>query len=364
MAAWKFVAGPRDGGDPQAELTAATARRVTVRLGAPSDAAFSLDGRHEQALSVVELATDLWCFRDRTLLHRGRIGSGTDEINTDTHTCTFTAPDYQALLERRFLHDTDKLSYTQEDQAFIAWQLVQATQAKTGGDLSITRGAGQTTGYLRSKLYQAGKPIGASIGQLGDLASGFDWEIDPQLRLNIYTPQRGRDTDVVLDLGGAVADVTRALSPADYANAVRATAAADPRAPEYREATDIATRPEGRLELDQGFPDILEQTTLAARATSLLADAQVLRPSYTLTLAPGRYPGPEALWLGDTGIVRIRSGRLDIAERLRVHEISFEPGPDGDETVRITVGHPSPARQFASRLRATDARLSVLERNA
>jgi hypothetical protein len=359
---WKFVAGPRDGSDPQAELTAATGRRVTFRLGAPADAAFTLDGRHEQAVGITELATDLWCYRDRALLHRGRIGPSSDALTPDTHSCTFNAPDYRALLDRRFLHDGDKLAFVDEDQASIAWQLVQAAQAKTAGDLGIARGTGQSTGNLRSPVYRAGEPIGASIGSLGDVESGFDWEIDAQLRLNVYTPDRGRATEEALDYGGAVTHVDRAFTPGDYANAVRAISDADPRAPEYREAADLATRPEGRFETSRGFPGILEQSTLAARATALLADAQVLRPSYTLTLKAGRYPGPETLWLGDTAIVVIKSGRLQIADRLRVYEITFEPGRDGTETVKVTVGHPNPAGQFAARARAADARLATLER--
>jgi hypothetical protein len=323
---------------------------------------FTIDGRHEQAAGITDLATDLWCYRGVQLLHRGRIGTSGDELDADTHTSTFNAPDYRALLDRRILYDSDKLSYVAEDQSSIAWQLIQATQGKSGGNLGITRGTGQTTGYMRTRTYQAGKSIAESITQLGDAATGFDWEIDPNLALNVYNPERGRDTDVVLDYGGLASKVSRTLNPGEYANAVRATAAADPRAPEYRTAADILTRPEGRFELDQGFPDVLEQATLSTLADGLLADSQTLRPAYTLTLRQDGYPGPDELWLGDTAIVRIKSGRLNVAEAMRVMELTFEPGSDGEEVVRVTVGHPNPAGQFAARLRATDTRLSLLER--
>lgn len=362
MPLWQFAVGPAGVG-ADTELTAATGRRVTVRLGQPSDAAFSLNGRHEQAAEVEELVSDLWAYRDGALLHRGRVGTSSDEVSAAAHTCTFNAPDYRALLERRYLYDGDKLSYVQEDEASIAWQLVQLTQARPGGALGITRGSGQTTGFRRDRLYTAGKGIGESISQLGDLSGGFDWEIDPLLRLNVFNPQRGNDTDEVLEFGGAVVSFTRALTPAEYGNAVRASAAADPRAPEYRAVPDIATRPEGRFEIERGFPDILEQSTLAAKADYLLAEAKVLRPTYTLTLAPGRYPGPEKLWLGDTCLLALRSGRLDESSRQRVMEISFEPGVDGDETVRITVGRPTLATRAAERTRSTERRLSVLERS-
>jgi hypothetical protein len=361
MARWQFLAGPAAGG-PEAELTAASARRLTVRLGQSSDVAFTLDARHEQAQVVDELASDVWIYRDRQLLHRGRVGVSSDQGGADSHTATFNAPDYQALLERRHLYDGDKLSYVQEDEASIAWQLIQATQARPGGDLGITRGTGQTTGFLRDRLYTAHMSVAESIGQIGDLADGFDWEIDAFLRLNIYNPGRGRDTDVVLDYGGAVDSFARSINPAEYGNTVLATAAADPRAPEYRTVSDIASRPEGRFEIERGFPDILEQSTLAARADYLLAQMQELAPSYTLTLAAGRYPGPESLWLGDTCITSVRSGRLDEHLRMRVVEISFDVGESGDETVRVTVGTPSMSEQFAQRLRSTDRRLKTLER--
>lgn len=359
-ATWKLLAGPPAG--PDTELTAAKGRRLTVRLGQASDVGFTIDGRHEQAMGITELASDIWVYRDQELLHRGRTGTTSDDVNADSHRTTFNAPDYRALLERRYLYDGDKLSYVQEDEASIAWQLVQATQGKTGGDLGITRGSGQTTGYLRDRLFTAGKSIAESISQTGDLSGGFDWEIDPQLRLNIFNPARGRDTDVVLDYGGAVSSFTRAVLPAEYGNAVRAVAGADPRAPETREAADLASRPEGRFEIERGFPDILEQSTLAAKADWLLTDSQVLRPSYTLTLKPSRYPGPRNLWIGDTCIVSIRSGRLDEHSRQRVMEIAFEPDGDGSETVRVTVGRPDPAGQFPQRMRRLDGRLSVLER--
>jgi hypothetical protein len=361
MPRWQLLAGPAADG-PQIELTTATARKITVRLGQPCDVAFSINGRHEQAADITEFVTDIWAYRDRQLLHRGRVGTTSDDVNTDSHTTTVNAPDYRALLDRRHLYDGDKLSYVQEDQAAIAWQLIQATQGKTGGNLGITRGSGQTTGFLRDRLYTAGISTAEAITQLADLDGGFDWEIDPQLRLNLFNPQRGRDTDVVLEFGGAVASFSRAVLPAEYGNAVRAIAGTDPRAPETREAADLATRPGGRIEIERGFPDILEQSTLAARADYLLADAQVLRPSYTLTLAPGRYPGPQALWVGDSCIVAIRSGRLSEHDRQRVMEISFEPGADGDETVRVTVGRSTPAGLFGQRMRRLDGRLSVLER--
>jgi hypothetical protein len=361
MPGWKLLAGPASDG-PDTELTAATGRRFTCRLGQPSDLAFTLDGRHEQAAAVTELATDVWAYRDRVLLHRGRVGTSSDTGTADTHSTTFNAPDYRALLERRYLYDGDKLSYVAEDQASIAWQLIAATQGRTAGNLGITRGSGQTTGFMRDRLYTAGKSVGESISQLAELADGFDWEIDPQLRFNVFTPRRGRDTEQVLDYGGAVTEFSRAVTPADYGNAVRASAAADPRAPAYREAADLASRPEGRFELERGYPDILEQSTLEARADYLLADAQVLRPSYTLKLAPDRYPGPDALWVGDTCLVSIRSGRLDETTRQRVMEITFEPGVDGDEVVRVTVGRPDPTGQFPQRMRTIDRRLSVLER--
>lgn len=361
--AWKLVAGPRDGADPRVELTAATGRRVTVRAAQSSEVTFTINGRHPQAAGLVDLASDVWCLRDRELLHRGRLAPSTFGIDTDRHTETLSAPSYRALLAARFLRAGDKRAFTAEDQASIAWQLVQIAQGRPGGNLGITRGVGQTSGFLRSRQFDSEQSIASALDSLAvQDTGGMAWDVDEHLRLNLYHGGRGRQTDVVLELGGAVARVDGAFLPADhYANAVAGTRSGDQRAPEYRDAADVATRPEGRWEAVRPFPDVLEQATLASATAAALADLQVKRPALTLTLRPGRYPGREALWVADTCLVRLRSGRRTLDERLRVEELTFEAGDDGTETVRVTVGHPAPAGD-AARLRDYDARLAVLER--
>ena len=53
----------------------------------------------------------------------------------------------------------------------------------------------------------------------------------------------------------------------------------------------IGTDPRGRWEAAAGYPTIVEQATLTARAPWLLDQSSTLCPVYWVTLAPGRWEG-------------------------------------------------------------------------
>lgn len=357
MAEWQFVAA---NGAQQIDLTAATGRKLTARLWSPSEASFTIDGRNEQATVLMELATDLLVRRNGVDLYRGRVGATSDSIGADTHSVDVPTGDYRALLLRRLLYDDDELDWT-GDQSDIVWGLVEATQARAGGDLGITRGVGAVTGVSRTVDYEPGASIGEAVQQLAQLDDGFEWDISPALELDVYYPQRGQvgGETVVLDYGGLVSGVQRNVDPGNYANALRVTGDAA-LTPEVREAADLATRPEGRWDAQVGLTTIQQQPLLAARADWLLGVRQVVTPSYTLQLRPGGWEGPAHVWLGDTCRLSISSGRLAVDTLLRVVEVSVDLPGDGDEVVSLTLGS---ARQSMGGLLADNLlRLGQLER--
>lgn len=354
--AWQFVIGPASGGHEVA-LTAATRRRLTVRLTSPSEASFVINGRHSQAAAVDELASDLHVLYTppapgaRTvLLYRGRIGPTGDDLDETTHGLTVSSMDYREVLSRRILYASSTLAWTATDQAEIAWQLISQTQSRAGGHLGISKGVGHPAGVLRDRTYEAGDSIGERIQELSEVIDGFDWDIRPAsasaLALDIWGA-RGADRGVVLEHGGLVRTVRREVAVTDYANSIRVTGdqtGPTPPTPQERTATDIATRPEGRWDRALTAPGIVTTATLAERADWLLDDAQVVQPSYTLGLRAGGWAGPEHLWLGDTVLLVIQSGRLAVAGvPLRVQELAFGlPDDGGPETVQVTVGRPRP----------------------
>lgn len=370
---WQLVVGPASGGHELA-LTEAKGRRMVFKLTDPHEVSFQLDGRHAQAAAIDELAVDvhvLWTSPAGAtrILSRGRAGTSGDTLDDRSHTLDATALDYRAVLNRRRLYSDSTLTWAATDQALLAWELVEQTQGRAGGDLGISRGIGQTTGINRDRIYEAGDSIGERVQELSELIDGFDWEITPAsasaLHLDIWYPQRGTDRGVVLEYGGLVAKARREVNSSDYGNALRYTGTAGDDVtpgptPAELEAADIGTVAQGRWDLVFGDDGLTTQAALDERAAWQILQSQVIRPVYTLTLRPGGWEGPDFLWLGDPVRVVIRSGRLDVDTVLRVYEIAVSLGDSGEETVEVTAGGPKPS--YKRRPSLIDRRLTNLER--
>lgn len=368
---WQLVAGPASGGHELA-LTEAKSRTLRFKLTESSEVSFNLDGRHPQAEALTTLATDvhvLWTPDEgpTRILYRGRVGNNGDDLSETEHTTQFTTLDYRSVLNRERLYSTSTLTWTATDQAEIAWQLLQQTQTRTGGNLGISKGGGNPTGISRDRTYEVGDSIGERIQELSEVIDGFDWDISPKsssaLALDVWSPQRGSDRGVVLEYGGLVSKLRRDVTVSEYGNALRYTGKTDASpalTAQELEAADIGTAPQGRWDLVFGDDGLVTQAALNDRAAWQLAQSQVIRPTYSLTLRRGSWDGPDHIWVGDTVRLIIKSGRLDVDTSLRVYEIGVTLGESADETVEITVGGPKP--DYRKRSSMTDRRLINLER--
>jgi hypothetical protein len=361
---WKFAAGPWQG-LPTTELSDATARSVTWRLRDSGEASLTLPGLSPQAGRVEEMISDLWVMWNDHTLFRGRFGTSSDAGTGDGISAQFGVADYKALLQRRFLWEGDTLTYTNADQSDIAWGLISATQAKVGGNLNIVRGLGQSTGVVRDRsAYLAGDSIGATLDLLSGVLDGFDYDFAPtvgagEIHFNLYYPQRGQDRGRVLDYGGRVASFTRQVDPSTFGNAVRATGV-DTLAAVRAEASGLATDPAGRWDLQYAEQSVTVASTLAAKAAQTLASGQYVLPSWTVTLPPGTWGGPNDVWLGDQVTLVVKAGRLNVVESLRVYEIGLALDENDVDTITITLGAPNPALRRSQR--SVSRRLNALER--
>lgn len=374
MSAWGFYLGPpAPSGGFDREMASARGRKMTWRLGAPDEFAFTLDGRDGNALYIDELATDLYVARmhasgTRQLLGRGRIGTSGDDLDSTTgrHDCSFTAQSYRAVLSRRLLYSGNQLTWTAQDQAMVGYGLIAQTQAMPGGDLGIVPGQyGGGTGRLRDRTYEAGGNIGDLLQQLSEVIDGFDWDItavDPmRLAFDIWYPQRGQHRGV-LEYGGRISGLKRQVNPAEFANAGIFTGQApdgggDAPAPVERTGT---IGPEGRFDKTFGT-DIVLAGSLAERAEWQIDESEVVRPTYAVTLKAGTWTGPDDLWIGDTVRLRVKSGRLAVDTDYRIHELSVSLDDDtGDEAVELTLGGPKP--DIRRRATEVERRLLNLER--
>lgn len=319
------------------ELTQAYGRALTLRVDAAWSATFTLDGRSEEAAVIEELATDLMIYREGRLFFRGRISVEHDQGNASKHVVQFTATDYRGFLgEHRFVGPVGRV-FTGVDQGLVAWTLIQESQALPGGNLGISNGLGALSGTPHTRTYDPGKPVGEAIDELMRISpGGGEWEISGDLMLNRWYPRRGTATNVVLDYGGIVTEFDRLLSGRDFANSVMATASQG-LLPATAALPGLALDPRGLWERQEGFTSVVEQATVGVKAGWLLDQASVLRPEISVTLAAGRWDGPDVLWLGDTCELALRSGRLTDAGagRHRIVEIVLVPGDHGTEKVHM-----------------------------
>lgn len=343
---WRILFGStQPNWSAQGQIIQAQSRVVTIRTDPTQNDQIDLDidGRSAAALGIIELETDLAVlFGDQTVMV-GRVVPTNDALQGDAHRLTMSALDYRAVLRRRAVLPGDTLSWTNKEQALIAWQLLNATQGRPGGNLGITRGVGQSTGITRTYTATLGDWIGDDITTLAGLNGGFEWQITPytltDLRLDIFYPFQGNDNGVVLTLGdGKVSNIQRAVDPTTFGDAVYVTGnSTNSLTAVHLEASDIATRAEGRWDLVIGTQDNT-QSTLNDDAAGLLNQGQVVVPSYTIQLYPGAWDGPDWLWRGDYVTVRIDDGRLQVNDKLRVVEMAFDIGNDGVEVLTLTVG--------------------------
>lgn len=332
---WTFAYGaPAPNQSVTRELTEAGGRTVTWRVDGAATVQFSINGRSDEAAGIVELATDLTVFRDHVKMFSGRIGPENDTLDADKHVAQFAAVDYRGMLA--YHGQVADRRFDGVDQATIVDTVIDDDAALTGRDWGIdTAGIGTgASGQLRDVTFPAGETLAKSIGDLGRLLNGFEWEIDADLVLNRWYPQRGSDNGVKIDYGGLAQSVSRRLAPASFGNYAVALGS-DETSPSIAAAGDLATDLRGVWQQVLSASSVSSQDTLDDKAAWLLDQTGTLRPDYGVVLAPDRWEGPDHIWIGDTVELVVKSGRLNERSAHRVVELAVAISDDGDETVTL-----------------------------
>jgi hypothetical protein len=335
-AVWTWAYGPgASATTPGAtrELTQAKGRVVTWRVDGHAFAQFSIDGASDEAASIVERRDDLWVYRNGVLVFRGRIYGVDDDIGATQHHAQFLAVDYRGMLTLAAKVEPPVPTFSDVDQAQIVWQLIEDWQALDGGDWGITEGVGTTSGTNRDETdITAFSPVGEVIDRLLRRDGGGEWEISPQMELNRFWPERGTDTGVVLDHGGALAHVGK--STAEFGNVGGATGN-DATTPEAVEAAGVASDQRGRWTVAQAFPTVSRQATVTAKAQWLADQASTIEDEWRATFRARGWGGPADVWIGDRVEFRVSSGRVSVAGTHRVVELQAVCGEDGEETISV-----------------------------
>lgn len=332
---YNFVVGS---GTPQYVLANVKETSLKFGLKDASSVSFSLNQLDTIATNIVELVTDLWVYRNGDLIFRGRIGPSQDNLDANSGYVSFTAFDYRGLLGRRFIYDSDTAYWAGEDVATIAKSMLDATQARTSGNLGITTGVGfPTLGVVRTEVeVQVGSSIGSALDDLQESkVRGFDWEVDPLLKLNMYA-KRGTTTTKYLEYKGSIKSLTRNYNTDDFANAILASGG-DITDPIALESSTLASDIRGRWESESSWPDAETQELLNDRTEYLLEQVNVVPEEYNVDLSEGFWTGRTHIWLGDQITLLINYGRMSIGKVVRVHEVSISPDGNGAEQIQMVL---------------------------
>ena len=290
------------------ELTTATRRKFTWNVEEAPFCSFELEADEQEALYVWELTHDVMLLDDANVPQfRGRVGTIREQYEPDKATLEVQCTGYRGMLTRRVIFDGDPLIYTQQDQSLIAWDMISRGQARSNGNLGITRGIGQSTGRLRDRTYEPGAVHGELIDMLGEVIDGFDWDVNPDLEFDVYYPIRQRHSDVILDWGGMVAFVSRSWASPSFSNVVRGQGGIRvdeegnefPTTPVVATAGNLATAEEGRWETNLAWPDVVEQPTLNEHTATELERRNVRLADISVSLRGGMWEGPDQLFVGD-----------------------------------------------------------------
>jgi hypothetical protein len=227
---------------------------------------------------------------------------------------SFTADGYFNRLGRRLI--TDDLSYSATDIVAIARALIAYTQAKTNGDLGITLDA-VTSGTTLTQAYAATDltKIADAITTLSGGDPGFDFEIVPYrvgpgvigAAFHAYTPQKGIDTAVVIEVGKNVADYSYDADAATLSSDRWGMGSGSTGDTMVASAFDPAIAAAyGLLEDSANYSDVTDQTQLQGLVDADLATYDTISEQPQFTLSPEDVDVQLGAFMpGDTCRVRI-----------------------------------------------------------
>ncbi len=306
--------------------------------------------------------TAIYVDRDGVLIWGGIIWLRT--WNSDTQRFDFSAREFGSYFERRRIKDT--LVYDNEDQLFVAQDLLNLAQAETGGDIGVIVPT-NTSGILVTRVYYDYeiKDVWGAVKDLSNQQDGFDFNIDVAYDTNLeprkyaFTsyPYRGVQYDannasalvfefpgnIVVyewpDDGSVTANYMYGIGPNSNEAKIRAEATA----PLNQIAAGWPLLEDSVSYTDQYDPDILYQQTLGqvtARQTTVVTP-KIVVPAYADPVL-GSYK------TGDECLLRITDDRFPnygqgfgLSVVKRIVAISVQPGEDGPERVTLTLTDPT-----------------------
>jgi len=324
---------------------------------------------YDIAGSTIPSRTAIYVDRDGVLIWGGIIWLRT--WDSDSQHFDFQAREFGSYFERRritdnFMDGDQALVYENEDQLFIAQDLLTLAQDLAGGDIGVVVPT-NVSGIDVTRVYYAYefKDVWGAIKDLSNQQDGFDFNIDvaydsnlePRKYAQTAYPFRGitfnaNNADALVfefpgnivayewpDDGSVVANKMYGVGPqSNEAKIVAvATAPTDQIAAGYPLLEDTVSY------TDQYDPTILYQQTLGEVTAKQLpvVTPKIVIPAYASPVLGSYKTGDECLLrITDDRFPNNGSG-FGLSQVYRIVAISVQPGEDGPERVTLTLTDPT-----------------------
>lgn len=318
---------------------------------------------------TVPARTALYVDRDGVLIWGGIIWVRT--WDSETQHFSFSAREFGSYLERlRITADImtgdQALVYQNQDQLFIAQDLLQLTSAMAGADIGLVIPT-NTSGVLATRVYYAYefKDVWGAIKDLSNQQDGFDFNIDvvydnnlePRKVVRTEYPQRGTPYDpnnpsaLVFEFPGNVVAYEWPDDGSVVANEMYGIG------PQSNEAKIIAEAVAPSNPVASGWPLLQDTVSYTDQYDSTLLYQQTLGevtakqlPVVTPKIVVPAYAAPVlgSYKTGDEILLRITDDRFPnngegfgLSSVFRIVAISVQPGEDGPERVTLTLTDPT-----------------------
>lgn len=328
MPGYQLYIGPSSGSVPTQEVTVFDAWSLDRNIDDGCTISFTVPGNSPAGALIEELSYDVWLYLDGQVDQRFRVLELQRAWDEDgRHDVAVSAVCYRRILAAR--HLVTDLSYAATSQGTILWNLIQHTQAQTGGNLGITLGTAGPS-VLRDREYDAGSNILELAVNLSQIQGGLTWDINEDLELVVsrFSDYPVRSQPVIL--GGNARRIIKPSGAALFANAVLVAGDQEATTLVVEEDAGLSVDPRGRWERFQSFSSVVLQATLQEHADGLLEEANSPAVVWEFEIDPVRFFGDSDYALGDFVTLVEPGGPL---VPVQVLTMSVSQSADGEVTV-------------------------------
>jgi hypothetical protein len=326
---------------------------------------------YDIAGSTIPSRTAIYVDRDGVLIWGGIIWLRT--WDSDSQHFDFQAREFGSYFERRritdnFMAGDQALVYDNEDQLFIAQDLLTLAQNLAGGDIGVVV-PNNVSGIDVTRVYYAYefKDVWGAIKDLSNQQDGFDFNIDVAYDTNLEPrkyaqtayPYRGitfnaNNADALVfefpgnivayewpDDGSVVSNKMYGIGP--QSNEAKIVAVAT--SPTNQITAGYPLLEDTVSYTDQYDPNILYQQTLGEVTAKQVpvVTPKIVIPAYASPVLGSYKTGDECLLRITDDRFPNNGGGFGLSQVYRIVAISVQPGEDGPERVTLTLTDPTSA---------------------